>query len=139
MTIILSAYVDNNSAGKLNLAPPKLEFTLILHTALGKDDFITISGNYRTSFHNTVFSTSFSPLGSEMIAYERPCTHPEYTCFANTLERLTRLPGPISKLKSPEEVMPAGQAINAPTEIMRLINWMMTHVSATVRTTDIVS
>lgn len=34
--------------------------------------------------------------------------------------------------------MPAGQAINAPTEIMRLINWMMAHVSATVRTTHVV-
>lgn len=29
--------------------------------------------------------------------------------------------------------MSAGQAINAPREIMRLINWMMTHVSTTVR------
>jgi len=101
MTIILSAYIDNDSAAKLNLGSSTLECTLILHTVLGKDDFIAVSGNY------------------------------QYTCFANTLERLTRLAGPIRKLKSPEEVMPAEQAINAPTEIMRLINWMMAHVSAT--------
>ncbi|KAF8558670.1 DNase I-like protein [Imleria badia] len=100
-TILLSAYVNNDSAASLNQGPSTLESTLILHTALGKDDFIAVSGNY------------------------------QYTCFANTLERLTRLAGPIRKLKSPEEMLPVGQAISAPTEIMRLINWMMAHVSAT--------
>lgn len=64
-----------------------------------------------------------------------PCAHSEYTCFANTLERLIRLDGPVRKLKSLEDAMPGGQAVNAPREFMRLINWMMTHVSATVRTT----
>ncbi|KAF9224893.1 DNase I-like protein [Gyrodon lividus] len=100
-TITLLAYVDNESAAKLNLGPPRLECTLILHTALGKDHFIAVSGNY------------------------------QYTCFANTLERLTRLAGPIRKLKSPEELMPPGKAINAPREALRLINWMMTNASAT--------
>ncbi|KAG9308328.1 DNase I-like protein [Chiua virens] len=100
-TIVLSAYVDDDSAAKLNLGSPKLDSTLIVHTALGKDDFVAVSGNY------------------------------QYTCFANTLERLTRLVGPIRKFASPEALMPADQAINAPREIMRLINWMMTHVSAT--------
>ncbi|KAF8428466.1 hypothetical protein L210DRAFT_989796 [Boletus edulis BED1] len=101
MTILLSAYVDNDSAAKLNVGLAMFECTLILHTALGKDDFISVSGCY------------------------------QYTCFANTLERLTRLAGPIRNLKSPEELLPAGQAMNAPTEIIWLINWMMTHISAT--------
>ncbi|KAI9567754.1 DNase I-like protein [Boletus coccyginus] len=100
-SILLSAYVDNDSAAKLNLGSSMLECTLILHTALGKDHFIAVSGNY------------------------------QYTCFANTLERLTRLAAPTRKLKSPDEMMPAGQAVSAPSEVMRLINWMMTHVSAT--------
>ncbi|KIJ64696.1 hypothetical protein HYDPIDRAFT_39912 [Hydnomerulius pinastri MD-312] len=100
-TIAVLAYVDNESAEKLNLNPTRLEYTLILHTALGKDHFIAVSGDY------------------------------QYTCFANALGRLTRLAGPIRELKSPEELMPAGQATNAPREIMRLINWMMTNVLPT--------
>ncbi|KAF9238067.1 DNase I-like protein [Melanogaster broomeanus] len=99
-TVTVLTYVDNESAAKLNLGPSRLECTLILHTALGKDHFIAVSGDY------------------------------QYTCFANTLERLTRLATPIRKLKSPEALMPAGKAMNAPREIMRLINWMMTNVSA---------
>lgn len=93
-------YVDDAAASKLNLRPPKLECTLILHTALGKDHFISVSGDY------------------------------QYTCFVNTLERLARLPGPIRNLKTPEDLMPSTQALNAPREIMRLINWMMTNSSS---------
>ncbi|KAF8421756.1 hypothetical protein L210DRAFT_3510144, partial [Boletus edulis BED1] len=62
------AYVDNDSAAKLNVGLAMFECTLILHTALGKDDFISVSGCY------------------------------QYTCFANTLERLRNL-------KSPEELL----------------------------------
>ncbi|KAF8119317.1 RhoGAP domain-containing protein [Boletus edulis] len=101
MTILLSAYVDNDSAAKLNVGLAMFKCTLILHTALGKDDFISVSGCY------------------------------QYTCFVNTLERLTRLARPIRNLKSPKELLPAGQAMNAPTEIIWLINWMMMHISAT--------
>ncbi|KAI6002138.1 DNase I-like protein [Pisolithus albus] len=96
------AYVDDAVASRLNLRPPRLEDTLILHTALGKDHFISVKGDY------------------------------QYTCFANTLERLARLPGPIRKLQTPEDLMPSTQAVNAPREIMRLINWMMTNASEIV-------
>ena len=134
-TILLSAYIDNDSAAKLNNGSSTLESTLILHTAHGKDDFIAVSGNYRMFFYK-VFQTSFAPFRitnwQEASAYECLVFILEYTCFANSLERLTRLAGPIRELKSPEEMLPAGQAINAPNEIMRLINWLMTHVSATV-------
>lgn len=61
MTIILSAYIKDDSAAKLNVGSSTLECTLILHTALGKDDFIAVSGNYRTSFRNLV-PASFSPF-----------------------------------------------------------------------------
>lgn len=98
-TTTVTVFVDNSSASRLNLAPPRLDFTLILHTALGKDHFILVTGEY------------------------------QYTCFANKLTRLTRLPGPVRTLKSPNDRVPARQPVNAPREIMTLINWLMTHVT----------
>ncbi|KAI6126805.1 DNase I-like protein [Pisolithus sp. B1] len=104
VAITTVAYVDDAAASKLNLRPPRPECTLILHTALGKDHFISVRGDY------------------------------QYTCFANTLERLVRLPGPIRKLQTPEDLMPSTQALNAPREVIRLINWMMTNASEIVWT-----
>ncbi|KAG1752256.1 DNase I-like protein [Suillus lakei] len=92
-------FVDNSSASRLNLAPPHLDFTLILHTALGKDHFISISGEYQN------------------------------TCFANKLTRLTRLPGPVRTMNSPNDQVSERQSVNAPREIMTLINWLMTNVT----------
>ncbi|KAL0579195.1 hypothetical protein V5O48_002817 [Marasmius crinis-equi] len=94
--IVLSVLVDNHSAFNLNLGSRKLDCTLILHTLLGKDHFISVSGEY------------------------------QYTCFANRLSRLTRLPGPIRSLKDPHDLLHEDRAINAPREVMRLVNWMMT-------------
>lgn len=101
VNITILAYVDDNAASELNLRPPRLECTLILHIALGQDYFIVVNGDY------------------------------QYTCFANTLERLTRLPGPIRMLRGPDDVVPTGRALNAPKEVMRLINWMMTYPTDT--------
>ncbi|KAG1802570.1 DNase I-like protein [Suillus variegatus] len=98
-TITVTVFVDNSSASRLNLLPPRLDFTLILHTALGKDHFISVTGEY------------------------------QYTCFANKLARLTRLPCPVRSMKSPNDQVPAQQLVNAPREIMRLINWLMTYVT----------
>ncbi|KAF9255983.1 DNase I-like protein [Marasmius fiardii PR-910] len=100
--IILSVFVDDRTASKLNLGPKNLDCTLIMHTLLGKDHFITISGQY------------------------------QYTCFANKLSRLTRLPGPIRSLAGPQDLLHEDRAINAPREIMRLVNWMMTDGSHAV-------
>ncbi|KAF7329209.1 DNase I-like protein [Mycena kentingensis (nom. inval.)] len=44
------------------------------------------------------------------------------TCFGNSLARLTRLPGPI---RAGGELLAEERAVNAPREVMRLINWMM--------------
>ncbi|KAG6909315.1 hypothetical protein DXG01_001114 [Tephrocybe rancida] len=93
--ITISSHVDNQVASKLNTSEKALETILILHTILGKDHFISVTAEY------------------------------QYTCFANSLSRLTRLPGPISSLKSPDDLRSHNQPINAPREIMRLVNWMM--------------
>jgi len=78
-----------------------LDCTLILHILLGKDQFISVTAEY------------------------------EPTCFGNTLSQLTRLPGPIRDLNGLDELLTPDRAINAPREIMRLVNWMMTNNSCT--------
>ncbi|KAJ7507015.1 DNase I-like protein [Mycena galericulata] len=93
--ITLTAYIDNASAARLNIDHKELDCTLILHTVMGKDHFIAVTAEYVP------------------------------TCFANTLSRLTLLPGPIRSLKSSSELLAEDRAINAPREIMRLVNWMM--------------
>ncbi|KAJ7766342.1 DNase I-like protein [Mycena maculata] len=93
--ITLTAYIDNASASRLNIDHKELDCTLILHTVMGKDHFIAVSAEYVP------------------------------TCFANSLLRLTLLPGPIRSLKSSSELLAEDRAINAPREIMRLVNWMM--------------
>lgn len=97
MSITLTAYVDTNSASKLNVGPKNLSWTLILRIIMGKDYFISITGEY------------------------------QYTCFGNKLSNLIRLRGPVRPLElaTPDDLHPASRPINAPREIMRLINWMM--------------
>ena len=67
-------------------------------------------------------------------------THPnsEYTCFANSLSLLTRLPRHIRDLKNYETLLPERLAINAPREIMRLVHWMMTNHVDIVRVVPMV-
>ena len=48
--ITLTAFVDNAVASLLNRRPRDLSGTLILHTVMGKDHFILISGEYRAFF-----------------------------------------------------------------------------------------
>ncbi|KAG6895749.1 hypothetical protein C0992_012867 [Termitomyces sp. T32_za158] len=93
--VTLASYVDRETAYKLNLSQKELRTTLILHTILGKDHFISVVAEYQR------------------------------TCFANKLLWLTRLPGPVRSLDSLDDLRPQDQPINAPREIMRLINWMM--------------
>lgn len=49
----------------------------------------------------------------------------EPTCFANTLLYLTRLRGPIRNVKSAGDLLSEEDAKNAPREVMRLVNYMM--------------
>lgn len=57
----------------------------------------------------------------------------ERTCFGTSLDRLVRLPGPIRASDEKVELLPQEQAINAPREIMRIVNWLMSNA------TDVVS
>ncbi|KAJ7118421.1 DNase I-like protein [Mycena crocata] len=93
--ITLTASIDNDSASRLNIDHRELDCTLILHTVMGKDHFIAVTAEYVP------------------------------TCFANKLSRLTLLPGPIRLLASASDLLAEDRAINAPREIMRLVNWMM--------------
>ncbi|KAJ3724182.1 DNase I-like protein [Lentinula guzmanii] len=93
--ITLMAFIDNKIASRFNLGPRDLNCTLIIHTLMGKDHFISIKAEY------------------------------QYTCFANKLSRLTHLPGPIRAMKSHNDLLGEGKAINAPREIVRLVNWLM--------------
>ncbi|EJD01693.1 DNase I-like protein [Fomitiporia mediterranea MF3/22] len=99
LSIKLTAYVDENSASALNVGNAQLQHTLILHTFRGKDHFIVVTGEYRP------------------------------TCFANELETLVRLPGPIRETRKEKEPLAEKQKANAPREIMRLINWLMTNAT----------
>ena len=50
------------------------------------------------------------------------------TCFANDLSLLVRLPGPIRDVKNRKSIADEHLA-NAPREVMRLINWLMSAAS----------
>ncbi|XP_006455161.1 hypothetical protein AGABI2DRAFT_187599 [Agaricus bisporus var. bisporus H97] len=92
--IALTLHIDSRIASSLNLGPHDMSGTLILHTILGQDHFIAISGEYLPS------------------------------CFGNKLVTLTRLPGTIRTLTS-KELRAENHSLNAPTEFMRLVNWLM--------------
>ncbi|KAH7876930.1 uncharacterized protein C8R40DRAFT_1248743 [Lentinula edodes] len=99
--IVLTVFVDNAIASRLNLGPRDLNCTLIIHTLMGKDHFVAVTAKY------------------------------QYTCFANKLSRLTQLPGPIRAMKSHNDLLGESKAINAPREIVRLVNWLMSCVHPT--------
>ncbi|KAF6751635.1 DNase I-like protein [Ephemerocybe angulata] len=101
--LTLTAYVSNSIATTLNRQPNDLSGTLILHTLLGKDHFISVSAEY------------------------------ERTCFGNSLAYLTKLPGPIRSFKASTDLLDEKHRKNAPTEIHRLVNWLMTNTASTER------
>jgi hypothetical protein len=71
MEISLVAYVDNAIASILNFRPKDLSGTLILHTILGKDHFISVSGEYRESFlliSDQIFRGSTQSSGQNTLA-----------------------------------------------------------------------
>lgn len=120
--ISLVAYVDNSEAASLNRKSLRLDDTLILHTVLGKDHFISVEGQYGVCFlaHGC---SCFKTLSMKL---------PERTCFANSLDWLVRLPCPVRALKNSDDLLPEEKAANAPKEIMRLINWLMTNAAEMV-------
>jgi len=97
--ITLTGFVDNAVASLLNRRPRDLSGTLILHTVMGKDHFILLSGEY------------------------------QYTCFANTLTMLAQLPGPIRALESTQDLLEDRHRKNASDEVIRLVQWLMRNTS----------
>ncbi|KXN92909.1 Inositol polyphosphate 5-phosphatase OCRL-1, partial [Leucoagaricus sp. SymC.cos] len=93
--ISLIVQLDKRITSLLNLGPRDMSGTLILHTVLGKDHFIAISGDYLPS------------------------------CFGNKLSTLIRLPGPIRSLTSSKELRGENHPLNAPGEVMRLVNRLL--------------
>ena len=47
--VTITAYVDDTLASQLNIGQVHLEDTLVLHTALGRDHFVAVSGDYGTT------------------------------------------------------------------------------------------
>jgi len=98
-SVSLTAVLDDNVVGRLNEGTARLDDTLILHTLLGQDHFISITAQYKR------------------------------TCFRTSLDRLVRLPGPVRTVDK-MELLPEEQALNAPREIMRIVNWLMSNATA---------
>ncbi len=111
--IQLTVQIDSRVTSTLNLGPRDMSGTLILHTVLGKDHFIAISGEYCKwpRFLTRVLFTYY--------------TGQVPSCFGNKLTTLIRLPGPIRSLTSSNDLRPEDHPLNAPREIMRLVNWLM--------------
>ncbi|KAJ8488584.1 hypothetical protein ONZ51_g3464 [Trametes cubensis] len=97
--LTLSVLVDDSIASQLNVGITHLEETLVLHTALGRDHFVAVTGDY------------------------------ERTCFATSISWLVRLPGPVRELNSPSDILSEDRGVNAPREIMRLVNWLMSQAT----------
>ena len=101
----------------LNLGPERIDTALIIHNALGKNHVIPVVGYYRASSSVCVVL--------DLIHIGRL----EHTCFANSLTYLTRLTGPIRHSRS---LLPETHAVNAPREIIKLIEWLMTYATEVV-------
>ncbi|EIM92905.1 DNase I-like protein [Stereum hirsutum FP-91666 SS1] len=89
--------VSRINAQDLNVRRETLDSTLILHTLLGKDHFISLSGQYAS------------------------------TCFGNSLSVLARLPGPVRNLKGPGDLLPENEPIHGSREIQKLVAWLNVH------------
>jgi inositol polyphosphate 5-phosphatase INPP5B/F len=48
------------------------------------------------------------------------------TCFAQSLDSLILLPGPV-KDSAGRPLLPSSKALNAPRELMRILDWLMVH------------
>ncbi|KDQ18332.1 hypothetical protein BOTBODRAFT_63341 [Botryobasidium botryosum FD-172 SS1] len=96
-TIKFALFIDDKAARDLNASDGSLSEILILHLEHGKDHFIPLTGTFRP------------------------------TCMFNSLAKLVRLPGPIRGPGDPTQnpLLGESQARNAPTELMRVVDWLM--------------
>ena len=127
----ITVFVDDTSATRLNVGDVQLRHTIILHSLRGKDNFISVSGNYCTIISH--FSSGLTQQTGTLLMISDFALVP--TCFANELETLVRLPGSIRQLSNQavsllSEMKPK---TNAPREVIRLINWLMSNAAEEVR------
>ena len=64
--------------------------------------------------------SKYPALESRLISWIVP------TCFAQTLERLVLLPGPV-KDSAGKPLLPSSKALSAPRELLRILDWLMVH------------
>jgi len=85
-------------------------------------------------FHLTVFQADVLTPSSTYRSTLEP------TCFANSLDLLIRLPGPIRTIPRSsffEELAPSENAISLPREIWRLVDWLMNNAADQVSSTSL--
>lgn len=96
--ISMTLLVDAMSAPPLNAGEDALEDILILHLDNGKDLFVSVSASYVP------------------------------TCFATSLDRLTRLSHPIRAVNVAEvELLPLENQLSMPRELWRIIDYLQQH------------
>lgn len=59
--IAISAHIEGATASQLNLGNTHLEDTLVLHTALGREHFIAVSGDYGIVIATSSLASSLIP------------------------------------------------------------------------------
>lgn len=47
--VSLTVFIDDDVAAQMNMGSTRLEETLVIHTALGRDHFVAIGGEYGTT------------------------------------------------------------------------------------------
>ncbi|KAI9596347.1 Endonuclease/exonuclease/phosphatase, partial [Syncephalis fuscata] len=96
--ISMTLLVDAMSAPPLNAGEDALEDILILHLDNGKDFFVSVSASYVP------------------------------TCFATSLDRLTRLPHPVRAVPVAEvELLLSENQLSMPRELWRIIDYLQMH------------
>lgn len=101
----MTLLVDALSAPPLNAGTDQLEDILILHLNNGKDFFVSVSASYIP------------------------------TCFATSVDRLTRLQHPMRQVAASDVVLlPVEHQLSMPRELWRIVDYLQQNGSTVVRT-----
>jgi inositol polyphosphate 5-phosphatase INPP5B/F len=119
MKITIRVLVSQKLAAELNLGSRRLDHTLIIRLALGRDLFLAVSGEYGPSCVR-----SHSKLRLIHLA--------EPTVFGNSVETLSRLSGSIRIMKGVAELKDTDKARGNAKVVMKLIGWLMDKGSSEV-------
>lgn len=123
----MSVDIRNPEAAVLNREDAQLDCLLILHTSLGKDHFVAVSGIW-----GKLWQSYRSTLRSHRVSFAfAVATGTERTCFATSLQRLVRMTDPVRSVKK-LKLVPENQAATSPKELTRLVGWLMSHAGDVV-------